>query len=59
MLTVTKMADLTKNGQTEFMDLTILVNFSQICLQEISFKVDLMILIDFSQFLKVQSAWRI
>ena len=43
------MADLTKNGQTEFMDLTILVNFSQICLQEISFKVDLMILMDFSQ----------
>ena len=59
MLTVTKMAHLTKNGQTEFMDLTILVNFSQICLQEISFKVDLMILMDFSQFLKVQSAWRI
>ena len=49
MLTVTKMADLTKNGQTEFMDLTILVNFSQICLREISFKVDLMILMDFSQ----------
>ena len=48
-----------KNGQTEFMDLTILVNFSQICLREISFKVDLMILMDFSQFLKVQSAWRI
>ena len=41
------------------MDLTILVNFSQICLREISFKVDLMILIDFSQFLKMQSAWRI
>ena len=59
MLTVTKMADLTKNGQTEFMDLTILVNFSQIYLREISFKVDLMILMDFSQFLKVQSAWRI
>ena len=59
MLTVTKMADLTKNGQTEFMDLTILVNFSQICLREIGFKVDLMILMDFSQFLKVQSAWRI
>ena len=37
MLTVTKMADLTKNGQTEFMDLTILVNFSQIYLREISF----------------------
>ena len=49
MLTVTKMADLTKNGQTEFMDLTILVNFSQIYLREISFKVDLMILMDFSQ----------
>ena len=45
------MADLTKNGQTEwmFMDLTILVNFSQICLRDISFKVDLMILMDFSQ----------
>ena len=59
MLTVTKMAHLTKNGQTEFIDLTILVNFSQIYLREISFKVDLMILMDFSQFLKVQSAWRI
>lgn len=36
-----------------------LYHFSQICLREISFKVDLMILMDFSQFLKVQSAWRI
>ena len=44
------MADLTKNGQTEFMDLTILVNFSQICSREISFKVDLMILMDFDGF---------
>ena len=49
MLTVTKMAHLTKNGQTEFIDVTILVNFSQIYLREISFKVDLMILMDFSQ----------